>query len=340
MDTHTHALRAIMRGEALDRDAAGTLMDAVMRGDVDDASFGAIFATLHQRGETVEELAGFAASMRRHVVVASAPDGAVDTCGTGGDGADTFNVSTCAAFVVAGTGVPVAKHGNRAVSSSCGSADVLEALGGRLEATPEQVVETFARGSFAFLFAPAFHPSMRHAAVPRRALGIRTAFNFLGPITNPAGVLRQVVGVSDPGRAEQVAHVLQQLGVERALVVHGSDGLDELSIAAPSIVHDVTADGVDTYEVAPESVGLERASLDEIRGGSVHDNAAILRSVLAGAGGATRDVVLLNAAAALVAAGRAADLAAGVELAARSIDDGAATDQLERWIATATEQAA
>lgn len=341
MTAHTPLLKAIMRGDALTRAEAGELMDCVMAGDVDDASFGAIFATLHARGETVEELAGFAQSMRRHVRAAPAPADAVDTCGTGGDGADTFNVSTCAAFVVAGAGATVAKHGNRAVSSSCGSADVLEALGGRLEATPEQVGETLARARFAFLFAPAFHPSMRHAAAPRRSMGVRTAFNFLGPITNPAGVRRQVVGVSDPAMAERIAQVLQLLGVERALVVHGMDGLDELSIAAPSVVYDVTADGIARTEVAPELVGLERAPIEAIRGGDARCNAQILRGVLAGQiEGAPRDVVLLNAAAGLVAAGLAGDVAHGVELGREAIDGGAALDQLERWIATADAEVA
>jgi anthranilate phosphoribosyltransferase len=337
--TAEDALRRIMGGATLPHEHAAALMDEVMRGTVDDATFGATFAALHVRGETVEELAGFAESMRRHVVVAPAPPDAVDTCGTGGDGADTFNVSTCAAFVVAGTGATVAKHGNRAVSSSCGSADVLEALGGRLEATPEQVARTLDRARFAFLFAPAFHPSMRHAARPRRAMGIRTAFNFLGPITNPAGVRRQVVGVSDAAMAERVARVLQRLGVERAIVVHGThDGLDELTIAGTSTVHDVTQGAIRTYQVEPEQVGLARAPLAAIRGGDAARNAAILRAVLDGSErGAPRDVVLLNAAAGILAAGRAQDLAEGVALGAAAIDDGAASDQLDRWIVASSD---
>lgn len=336
-NAHKHALHAIMAGATLDRDDARSLMDSVMRGEVDDASFGAIFATLHARGETVDELAGFAESMRAHVVQVAAPDGAVDTCGTGGDGSDTFNVSTCAAFVVAGAGATVAKHGNRAVSSSCGSADVLEALGGRLESSAQGVAETLDRTRFAFMFAPAFHPSMRHAAGPRRALGVRTAFNFLGPITNPAGVRRQVIGVSDPSMAPRIAQVLHQLGCERALVVHGSDGLDELSIASTSIVYDVTPDGIMRSEVTPEQLGLTRSPLAAIVGGDLASNAAILRSVLAGELGAPRDVVVLNAAAGLLAAGGAEDLREGAELARTAIDDGAALDQLERWIAPAAE---
>jgi anthranilate phosphoribosyltransferase len=331
------ALRTVVAGGTLTRDEARAVLDEVMRGEVDDAVFGALFSSLHARGETVDELVGFAEAMRAAVVPASAPAGAVDTCGTGGDGADTFNVSTCAAFVVAGAGAVVAKHGNRAVSSRCGSADVLEHLGGRLESTPEQVAETLASARFAFLFAPSFHPSMRHAAGPRRAMGIRTAFNFLGPITNPAGVRRQVVGIGDPARAPLVADVLRELGVERALVVHGADGLDELSIAAPSVVYDVTSDDVRRFEVSPEQLGLARAPLESIVGGDVAVNARILRDVLEGATGPTRDVVLLNAAAGILVAGLAEDLREGVEAARRAIDGGAARDELERWVAAGRE---
>lgn len=327
------ALRTIIEGGTLGEEQARGVMDAVMRGDVDDATFGALFATLHARGETVDELVGFARSMRAHVVEAAAPVDAVDTCGTGGDGADTFNVSTCAAFVVAGAGGVVAKHGNRAVSSKCGSADVLEALGGRLEATPDQVAEALDAAGFAFLFAPAFHPSMRHAAGPRRAMGVRTAFNFLGPITNPAGVRRQVVGVSDPARAPQVAEVLRRLGCERALVVHGSDGLDELTIATTSVIHDVTAEGVRRFEVDPVELGIELAPLEAIVGGEAARNAEILLGVLDGRPGAARDVVLLNAAAGILAAGLVDDLAAGVEAARAAIDGGAARERLDAYVA-------
>jgi anthranilate phosphoribosyltransferase len=335
MDAARHALRTIMAGDELTRDESRELMDAVMQGQVDDAVFGAVFATLHRRGETVEELVGMAEAMRSHVVAATAPAGSVDTCGTGGDGADTFNVSTCAAFVVAGAGATVAKHGNRAVSSRCGSADVLEQLGGRLESTPEQVAETLDRARFAFLFAPAFHPSMRHAVGPRRAMGVRTAFNFLGPITNPAGVRRQVVGVSDPQMALVVARALAQLGVDRALVVHGSDGLDELTITGPSTVHDVTDGQVRTFEVAPEQLDLDRAPIEAIRGGDVACNTQLLRDVISGElRGAPRDVVVLNAAAALLVAEIADDLADGARRAEHAIDEGGALEQLEAWIAT------
>ncbi|MCW2921455.1 MAG: anthranilate phosphoribosyltransferase [Thermoleophilia bacterium] len=340
MDAFHDALQRLGRSETLTREQARDVMDCVMRGEVADVRFGALFVTLHQRGETIEELAGFAESMRSHVLVAGAPAGAIDTCGTGGDGADTFNVSTCAAFVAAGAGATVAKHGNRAVSSKCGSADVLEALGGQLETTPDGVARTLDAARFAFLFAPSFHPSMRHAAGPRRALGMRTAFNFLGPITNPASVQRQVVGVSDAAMARRVAEVLRELGCERALVVHGNDGLDELTIADGSVVHDVTAGGIETYEVTPEQLGLERAPISTLVGGDAAHNAEILRSVLRGERGPRRDVVVLNAAAGILVADLASDLPSAAELARQAIDDGSALDQLERWIASASEVAA
>jgi anthranilate phosphoribosyltransferase len=340
MDPVHEALRIIASGGTLSGEQAAAVMDAVMSGEVADVRFGALFVTLHHRGETVDELAGFARSMRSHVVPAHAPAGAIDTCGTGGDGADTFNVSTCAAFVAAGAGATVAKHGNRAVSSRCGSADVLEALGGQLETTPAQVAASLADARFAFLFAPAFHPSMRHAAGPRRALGMRTAFNFLGPITNPAGVTRQVVGVSDPAMAPRIAEVLRELGCEHALVVHGVDGLDELTIADASVIYDVRPAGVQRLEVTPEGVGLERAPVSALAGGDAEENAAILRGVLGGAAGPARDVVLLNAAAGLMVADLAEDLRDGVQLAATAIDDGAALDRLDRWVAAGTEAVA
>ena len=340
MDPVLDALQRINRGEELGRELARSVMDAVMGGEVADVRFGALFVPLHARGETVDELVGFAESMRAHVRVANAPADAIDTCGTGGDGADTFNVSTAAAFVAAGAGATVAKHGNRAVSSKCGSADVLEALGGQLETDPDGVARTLADARFAFLFAPSFHPSMRHAAGPRRALGMRTAFNFLGPVTNPAGVRRQVVGVSDAAMARRIAEVLQHLGCERALVVHGSDGLDELTIAAASTVHDVTPDTIETYEVSPEQLGLDRAPVSALAGGDADRNAGILRDVLGGTSGPCRDVVVLNAAAAILVADLAGDLREAAELARRAIDEGAATDQLERWIASASEVAA
>ncbi|MCW2955810.1 MAG: anthranilate phosphoribosyltransferase [Thermoleophilia bacterium] len=336
----TDVLAALVGGETLDRATATALMDGVMRGEVADAQFGAVFALLHARGETVEELTGFAQSMRAHAVRVDAPQGAIDTCGTGGDGADTFNISTCAAFVAAGAGAVVAKHGNRAVSSKCGSADVLEALGGSLEESPASVLAHLEASGFAFMFAPAFHPAMRHAAGPRRALATRTAFNYLGPICNPAGVRRQVVGVSDAAAAERLASVLAELGCEHALVVHGTDGLDELSLDAPSIVYEVTTAGVSRSTTSPEELGLQRAPISALVGGDAAVNADILRRVLEGAAGPARDAVVLNAAAAVVVAGLARDLHDGVHVAQRSIDEGAALDRLERWVQQGSEVAA
>jgi len=334
------AIGHVAEGGELDRATASAVMDAVMLGEVESAQFGAIFAMLRARGETVDELTGFATTMRAHVVRAEAPTGAIDTCGTGGDGADTFNVSTCAALVAAGAGAVVAKHGNRAVSSKCGSADVLEALGGTLETTPAEVALSLEDAGFAFLYAPAFHPAMSHAGAPRRALGMRTAFNLLGPITNPTGLTRQVVGVSDADAATRIAEVLRELGCERALVVYGADGLDELTLADRSIVLDVTPDGVQRREITPEEVGLTRAPTSALVGGDAAENARMLRAVLEGTQGPTRDVVLMNAAAAIVVAELAADLVEGVVLAARAIDTGAALDRLDRWVARTTEVAA
>lgn len=345
MDAMTEALAVVGAGGVLRREQARAAMDEVMLGGVPDARFGALFFGLHARGETVEELVGFAQSMRSHVLRVDTDDlgCVVDTCGTGGDGADTFNVSTCAAFVARGCDVVIAKHGNRAVSSCCGSADVLEALGGRLETTPELAREMLETTGFAFLFAPSFHPSMRHAAGPRRALGTRTAFNLLGPITNPAGVRRQVVGVGGGlDVAERLADALRELGCAHALVVCGSDGLDELTLSGSSTVLHVTPDGVRRSEVAPEDVGLTRAPVAAIgSGGDVAASAAIARSVVAGASDAARrDVVLLNAAAALVVAGRTEDLREGVELARRTIESGAALAALDLWVTESSAEVA
>ena len=332
------ALTRVAGGGELTRVEARDVMDAVMRGECPDAAFGALFGMLHARQETIEELAGFAESMRSHVVAVGSPAGAIDTCGTGGDGAGTFNVSTCAAFVAAGAGAVVAKHGNRAVSSNCGSADVLEALGGRLETEPDAVPAQLERTGFAFLYAPVFHPSMRHAAGPRRALGMRTAFNYLGPITNPAGVTRQVVGVSDMDAARRLAQVLQELGTERALVVHGGGGLDELSLVSPSTMFDVTPEAVVVTMVDAEALGLTAAPIEAIAGGDAATNAGIIRDLLRGRlQGPPLDVVLLNAAAALVAAGLAGGLAEGIATARASIDSGAALERLERWITADAE---
>ncbi|HEU4759295.1 MAG TPA: anthranilate phosphoribosyltransferase, partial [Dehalococcoidia bacterium] len=257
----------------------------------------------------------------------------VDTCGTGGDAQGTFNVSTAAAFVAAAAGVRVAKHGNRAMSSECGSADVLEALGAKIDLSPEQVSQCIRECGIGFMFAQVFHPSMKHAAGPRREIGIRTVFNVLGPLTNPAGASAQLLGVARPELAPKMAAALQRLGVRRALVVHGEDGLDELSLSGPSTVHELREGRVRRYVVAPEEVGLKRAPLEALRGGSPEENASRLRRVLAGERGPLRDFVVLNAAAALLAAEAAPDLREGARLAEEAIDSGKARALLERFVA-------
>jgi anthranilate phosphoribosyltransferase len=302
---------------------------AIMAGEATPAQVGAFLAALRTKGETVAEIVGCARAMRRAATpVTSRQPLLVDTCGTGGDGAGTFNISTTAAFVVAAAGLAVAKHGNRAASSRCGSADVLEALGVRVDLTPAQVAACIDELGIGFLFAQRLHAAMRHAAGPRRELGVRTVFNLVGPLTNPAGAHVQVVGVPAPELTVVLAEALAALGTRRALVVHG-DGIDELTVTGPSVVAETDGRGVRRYTVTPEEVGLGRATRADLAGGTPAENAAITRAVLAGERGPRRDVVLLNAAAALVAAGRAADLRAGVQLAAAAVDSGAAQRKLD-----------
>ena len=329
------ALGRVVGGGSLSRDEARATMGEVMDGAATPAQLGALLLALRVRTETVDELAGFAQAMRERVVPVHAPDGAVDTCGTGGDGATTFNISTAAALVVAAAGVPVAKHGNRAVTSQSGSADVLEALGIPIEHGPEQAADALRAHCFAFLFAPGYHPAMRHAGPVRRELGVPTAFNLLGPMTNPAGVRRQVIGVADAQAAGRVARVLHTLGAERAFVVHG-DGVDELPLDGSGVVHDVTPAGVRRRRIDSATLGLRRAASAELRGGSAAENARIIEAVLGGrARGARREVVLLNAGAALLVAGRARNLREGVALATQAIDDGSAEALLRRLKASA-----
>jgi anthranilate phosphoribosyltransferase len=335
-----HALARVLAGTHLTRDEAAAAMAQVMAGEAPPAQLAALLAGLVAKGEQVEEIAGFALAMRDAAVPVLVPEGAVDTCGTGGDGSSSFNVSTTCAFVVAGAGVPVAKHGNRAMSSQCGSADVLEALGAAVELDAAGVARVLEHAGITFMYAPNFHPAMRHAAPVRRELGIRTVFNIVGPLLNPAKVRAQVVGVAHPQLAHTMALVLAELGVERALVVHGTDGLDELSIAAPSVMHELRDGVVTRTELTPEGAGLRRADLAALVGGDRHTNAAITRSVLGGETGARRDVVVLNAAAALVAAGAAQGVADGVRMAADAIDTGAASDALDRFVTGTVEAAA
>jgi anthranilate phosphoribosyltransferase len=303
-------------------------MEELMDGKASAVQVGALLAMMRVRGETPEELAAFARVMRSRAVPVEAPPGAVDLCGTGADGLHTFNISTLASFVVAGAGVPVAKHGNRAITSAAGSADVLEALGVRTDHDATSAGEALHRHGFAFLFAPGFHPAMKHAGPTRREIGVRTAFNLLGPITNPAGARRQVVGVADPDAAPRLAEVLRLLGVDRAFVVHGT-GLDELPLDGTGVLYDVTPDGIERLRIDARSFGLPVAPLAALAGGDAAANARLSEAVLRGESGARRDVVLLNAGAALMAAGRVETIDAGIELGALTIDAGLTAELLE-----------
>ena len=320
-------LAKLTRGERLTEDEAGSAMGAVMDGEATPAQIGALLSAMAVRGETEDEVVGFARAMRARAVPLVSR-GAVDTCGTGGDGAGTFNISTVASLVVAACGVPVAKHGNRSASGSCGSADVLEALGLRIDAPIDLVQRSLDQAGWTFLFAPRFHAATRHAVGPRKEMGVRTAFNLLGPLTNPARPAAQVVGVPRADLTGFVARCLQRLGTKRAWVVHGA-GLDELTLAGETTVTEVDGEAERTFTIGPKDAGLASASLDAIRGGDPQANAGIAREVLSGVSGPRRDVVLLNAAAALVVAGRASDLRDGVRLAAAAIDDGRAARLLD-----------
>jgi anthranilate phosphoribosyltransferase len=322
------AIATAMRGGTLTIDEARGAMDAVMDGEATPAQLGGLLLALRMRTETVDELAGFAQAMRERVLPVDAPADAIDTCGTGGDGSHTFNISTAAAFVVAAAGVPVAKHGNRAMSSATGSADVLEALGVPVDLGPDSAGQALATRRFAFLFAPTYHPAMRHAGPVRRELGTPTAFNWLGPVTNPARVRRQVIGVGDPLAAPKVAQVLFRLGSERALVVHGA-GVDELPLDGSGVAYDVSPLGVRRRRIDSRALGFAHAPTSELRGGDAAANARIIERVLDGARGPQRDVVLLNAGAALLVAGRARRLADGIALAEATIDSGRARALLD-----------
>jgi anthranilate phosphoribosyltransferase len=331
------AIHKAKAGSDLTRAEAESAMEEILSGRADEVSIVALLSALRDKGETVAELTGFAAVMRRHAAPifngASRPDELlVDTCGTGGDASGTFNISTAAAFVAAGAGVLVAKHGNRSISSKCGSADVLEALGVSLDVPPARIGQAIREIGIGFLFAPAMHKAMRHAMPARKRVG-RSAFNLLGPLTNPAGARAQVVGVFSSPVVEKIALVLSELGVDRAFVVHGEGGLDEISLSGETTVGDVQHKVVRIYQVTPEEFGLERAPLEAVRGGDAAHNAALVRGILAGEKGPRRDIVIANASAAIVAAGRAADFLEGALLAAQSIDSGAARGKLEALIA-------
>lgn len=320
-------LAKLVDGQILSADEARAFFAACLRGEPTPSQVAAAVTALRIRGETVEEIAAFATAMREAALTLDHPYDVIDTCGTGGDGQHTFNISTAAALVLAGAGLKVAKHGNRALSSKSGSSDVLSAMGVNLAATPAQQRRSLDEAGIAFLFAPAYHGAMRHVGPVRAEIGFRTVFNLLGPLSNPAGARRQVMGVYDPRLLEPLAEVLGRLGAERAWTVHGQ-GLDELTTTGPTEVAEWKDGAVRRFTVTPEDAGLPRATIADIRGGDAEENAAALRALLDGATGPYRDIVLLNAAAALVVADRVADLAEGAALAARIIDDGRAAKAL------------
>jgi anthranilate phosphoribosyltransferase len=327
------AIQKVVLGENLEQHEAEAVMAEIMNGGATAAQIGALLAGLRIKKETAAEITGFARAMRRRAEQVPTRHRLVaDTCGTGGDGANTFNISTAAAFVVAGAGVPVAKHGNTSVSSRCGSADVLRHLGVNLELTPAQMGACLDAVGIAFLFAPRLHLAMRHVAAPRREIGIRTVFNILGPLTNPLAPAVQVLGVFDPAVAELVAGALAELGVERAFVVHGAGGLDEVSLCGPSLVWEVRAGAIRPRTLDPAELGFARAGVEALAGGAPPENASLVRAVLQGAQGPRRDAVILNAALALLAAGRAESLAEAVRLATQTLDSGAALDRLEALV--------
>jgi anthranilate phosphoribosyltransferase len=328
------AIDAIVnQGRSLSEEEAAAVMEEIMSGEATPAQLAAFLVALRLKGETTEEIAGMARVMRAKALrVPFEGASLLDTCGTGGDGMGTFNVSTAAAFVAAGAGAIVAKHGNRAMTSQCGSADVLEALGARIDLPPEGVAHCLREVGVGFMFAPAFHPAMRFAAGPRREIGVRSVFNILGPLTNPAGAKAQVLGVADPAIGEKMTQVLGRLGCRHALVVHGEDGLDEMTLGGSTLVYELKEGDIRSYRVRPEEVGLRQASGQAVKGGSPQENAAAIRAVFGGKPGPLRDIVLLNSAAALVAADNVATLTEGVGLAAQAIDSGAAREKLDRFI--------
>ncbi|MBI3989675.1 MAG: anthranilate phosphoribosyltransferase [candidate division NC10 bacterium] len=334
------ALRKVVERQDLSREEAVAVMAEIMSGGATDAQIAAFLAALRMKGETVEELTGFATVMREKVarvetkaqaaLTGTDREALVDTCGTGGDASNTFNISTATAFVVAGAGLPVAKHGNRSVSGLCGSADVVEALGVDLQLPPEMVGQCIDEVGIGFLYAPLLHKAMKYVMPARREIKIRTVFNVLGPLTNPAGASAQVMGVYDGALTETLATVLRELGSRRAFVVHGFDGLDEISNTGETKVSEVRDGKVLTYVIKPEDLGIKRVSLSDLKGGDAEENASLIRRMLEGEGGPKREVVLMNAAAGIVAGGRAQELKEGLELAKDAIDNGAALEKLIR----------
>jgi anthranilate phosphoribosyltransferase len=326
------AIQSVVSGKSLTIDEAAQVMTEIMEGQVTPAQFGAFVTALRLKGETIEEIAGLARTMRAKALRVNVTGPVIDVVGTGGDGLSSFNISTTTAFVVAGAGLKVAKHGNRAASSQCGAADVLEALSVKFNLNAEQVQRCIEEVGIGFMFAPSFHPATKFASGPRKEIGIRNVFNILGPLTNPAFAKYYLLGVADGSQVEKMALVLQSLGCSHAMVVHGEDGLDEISISGPSLICEVRGDTVKSYRISPENFGLGRASLENLKGDTAAHNAAILRSVLWGDKGPRRDVVLLNASAALVAGEKAQTLDEGIETARQSIDSGRALEKLEQLV--------
>jgi anthranilate phosphoribosyltransferase len=325
-------------GSSLTREEAAHAFDRMMSGEATPSQMGGLLMALRVRGETVDELTGAVSTMRSKMQKVAAPPDAIDVVGTGGDASGSYNVSTCASLIVAGAGVPVAKHGNRALSSKSGAADVLGALGVKIELRPDEITRCIYEAGIGFMFAPSHHPATKNVAPTRVELGTRTIFNLLGPLSNPAGVKRQMIGVFSRQWIEPMAQVLQNLGSERVWVAHGSDGLDEITTSGPTHVAALENGKVRTFEISPEDVGLARAKPEQLRGGDAETNAAALMAVLKGTKGPFRDIAVLNAAAALVVAGRAKDLKEGAALAVKSIDSGEAEGRLDRLIAVSNAQ--
>lgn len=333
MSGFSQFIAKVAEGQSLTADEAAEAFAIMMSGEASPAQMGAFLMGLRVRGETVEEITGAAQAMRAKATGVKAPEDAVDTCGTGGDAKGTYNISTCTAFVVAGAGVPVAKHGNKSVSSKSGSADVLAALGVNLDVAPEVVTKAIEDAGVGFMFAPKHHSAMRHVGPVRAELGMRTIFNLLGPLANPAGAKFQVMGVFSRDWIVPLAEVLSNLGSERVWVVHGSDGLDELTTTGPTFVAELKDGSVTSFEVTPEDAGLAQAAPEDLIGGEAEENAKAIDDVLSGQPSAFRDIVVLNAAAALVVAGKAEGLLEGAKLAAQAIDSGAARKSLDDLIA-------
>lgn len=332
MDELKAVIAKVASGAALSREEAASVFDRMMSGEATPSQMGGLLMGLRVRGETVEEITGAVSAMRAKMLRVEAPADAIDVVGTGGDASGSYNISTCAAFIVAGAGIPVAKHGNRALSSRSGAADVLQALGVNIDLAPQDVSRCIREAGLGFMFAPAHHPAMKNVGPTRVELGTRTIFNLLGPVSNPAGVRRQMVGVFSRQWLEPIAQVLANLGSEAAWVVHGSDGLDEITTAGPTSVAALEKGRVRSFEVAPEDAGLVRASPEALRGGDAAANAVALSDVLKGKKGPFRDIAVFNAAAALIVAGRAQDLREGVAQAQHAIDSGAAQDRLDRLV--------